>query len=87
MNFHKSKIKPDGSLDKLKLIILVRGDFQNNDMVGDTWDPISSTRMIKYLLADAYKHKTRVHQLDLIGAFLQSNAKHSVFVKLGIRYG
>ena len=29
MDVHKSKIQSDGSLDKLKLIIVVRGDLQN----------------------------------------------------------
>ena len=37
-------------------------------------------------LADAAKHKARVHQLDFIGAFLQAKLKNRVFVKLDIRY-
>ena len=43
-------------------------------------------RTLKYFLADAAKHKTRVHQLDCIGAFLQANVKNRVFVKLDMRY-
>ena len=39
MDVYKSKIQSDGSLDKLKLIIVVRGDFQNKEMIGDTWSP------------------------------------------------
>ena len=39
------------------------------------------------LLADvAAKHKSRVHQLDSIGAFLKAKVKNRVFVKLDIRY-
>ena len=53
-------------------------------MVGDTWSPTASMRTLKYCLADAAKHKTRVHQLDLIGAFLQAKVKNRVFVKLYI---
>ena len=34
MDFYKEKIQSDGSLDKLKLRIVVRGDFQNKEMVG-----------------------------------------------------
>ena len=34
---YKAKIQSDGSLDKLKLRIVVRGDIQNKEMVGDTW--------------------------------------------------
>ena len=37
-------------------------------------------RTLKYLLADASKHKARVHQLYFIGAFLQANVKNRVFV-------
>ena len=43
-------------------------------------------RILKYFLADAAKHKVRVHQLDFIGAFLQANVKNRVFVKLDMRY-
>ena len=36
MDVYKANIQYDGSLDKLKLIIVVRGDLQNKEMVGDT---------------------------------------------------
>ena len=55
-------------------------------MVGDTWSPTSSRRTLNYFLAEAVKHKSRVHQLDFIGAFLQANVKNRVFVKLDMRY-
>ena len=37
MDVYKPKIQSDGSLDKLKLKIVVRGDLQNKETVGDTW--------------------------------------------------
>ena len=43
-------------------------------------------RTLKYFLADAEKHRARVHQLDFIGAFLQAKVKNRVFVKLDMRY-
>ena len=55
-------------------------------MIGDTWSPTASMRTLNYFLADAAKHKTRFHQLDFIGAFLQANVKNRVFVKLDMRY-
>ena len=85
MGVNKSNIQSDGSLEKLKLRIVVRGDLQNKEMVGDTWSPTASMRTLKYFLADAAKHKARVHQLDFIGAFLQAKVKNRVFVKLDIR--
>ena len=43
-------------------------------------------RTLKYLLSDAAKHKSRVHQLDFIGVFLQAKVKNRVFFKLDIMY-
>ena len=50
----------NGSLDKLKLRIVVRGDLQNKEMVGDTRSPTASMMTLKFFLADAAKHKARV---------------------------
>ena len=65
---------------------MVRGDLKNIELVGDTWSPTASIRTLKYFLVDAVEHKSRVHQLDFIGAFLQTKVKNIVFVKLYIRY-
>ena len=86
MDFYKAKIKYDGSLDKIKLRIVVRGDLQNKELVGDTWSPTASMRTSKYFLADATKHKARVYQLDLIGSLLQAKVKNKLIVKLDRRY-
>ena len=80
MDVYKSNIKSDGSIDKLKLRIAVRGDLQNKELVGDTWSPTASMMTLKYLLVDTTKHKARVRQLDFIGSFLKSKAKNRVFV-------
>ena len=37
MDVYKAKIQYDGSLDKIKLIIVVRGDMKNKELVGYTW--------------------------------------------------
>ena len=75
MDVYKAKIKSDGSLDKLKLRILVRGYLRNKELVGVTWSPTASMRTLKYFLADGTKHKARVHQWDFIGLFKE----HSLF--------
>ena len=80
MDVYKAKIQSDGSLDKLKLRIIVRGDLKYKEMVGDTWSPTASMRNLNYFLADAAKHKAIVHQLDFIGAFLQAKVKNRVFL-------
>ena len=82
----QEKIQSDGSIDQVELRIVVRGDLQNKEMVGDNWSPTASMRTFKYFLSDAAKHKARFHQLDFIGAFLKAKLKNRVFVKLDIRY-
>ena len=47
---YKANTQYDGSLDKLKLIIVVRGDVHNKEIIGDAWAPTSSMRTLKYFL-------------------------------------
>ena len=86
MDAHKAKIQSDGSLDKLKLRIVVRRYLNNKELVADTWLPTASMRTLKYFLADPVNHKARVHQLYFIGSFLKAKDKNRVFVKLDSRY-
>ena len=64
----------------------VRRDMKNKELVGDTWSSTASMRTFKYFLADAVKHKARVHQLCFIGGFFQSKVNNRVFLMLDIRY-
>ena len=86
MYVYKGIIQYDGSIDKLKMRIVVIGDLQNKELVRDTWSPTSSMRTLKYFLVDATKHKVIFHQLYFIGAFLQSEFKNRVIVKLDSIY-
>ena len=86
MDVYKAKNQSDGSLDKLKLRIVVRGDLHSKELVGGTGSPTASMRTLNYLLVDVTKHKARFHQLDFIGAFFQAKVKNRVFFKLDIRY-
>ena len=82
----QGNIQSYGSPDKLKLRIVVRGNLQNKEVIGNTWSPTASMRTLKYFLADAAKHRARVHQIDFIGAFLQAKVKNRVFVILNMMY-
>ena len=55
MDVYKARIKSDGSLDKLKLRIVVRGDLQNKDMIIDTWYQTSSIIILESFQADYSK--------------------------------
>ena len=67
MDFYKAKTQSDGSPDKLKLIIVVRRDLQNKEMIGYTWYTTSSISTLKYFIVDYTNHKARVLQLGFIG--------------------
>ena len=56
-------------------------------MIGENWAPTESMRTLKYLSADATNHKSRLHQMDLIGEFLRDNVKQKVFLNWESIYG
>ena len=86
MDVYKAKTRSGGSFDNLKLIIVIRGDLHNKDLIWGTWSPTSSMRTFKSFLADAFSHNTRVYKLVFIGALLQAKSKMMVFVKLDSIY-
>jgi hypothetical protein len=86
METKKVKIKSDGSLDKLKCRIVMKGDLQDS-AIADPWSPTAPFRSLKMFLADAARNIYRVHQLDFVGAFLQANDKGRTFVTLPKVYG
>ena len=45
---YKATIQSDISHNKLKLIIVVRGDLQNKYLIGDTTSPTDCMRTLKY---------------------------------------
>ena len=70
IDVYKEKIQSDGSIEKLKLIILVRGDLQNKEIIGDTWYPTASMSTMKYFLGD----------------FLRINQEYTNCISLGYLY-
>ena len=47
MDVDRANIHSDGSLDKLKLIILVRGDLYNKDLILDVCSSTASMKTLK----------------------------------------
>ena len=83
MDVYKAKIQSDVSLDKLKLRIVVRGDLQNKEMVGDTWSPTAPMRNLTYLLADAAKHKGKSSSFRFHRSVLASQSKEQSLYQVG----
>ena len=51
MDVYKAKIRYNGSIDKIKLRIVVSGDLQNKEMVGDTWSPTAFMSTLKIFIS------------------------------------
>jgi len=87
METFKVKVKSDGSLDKLKARLVVRGDLQDKNITEDKWSPTASFRSLKMFLGHASRIKARVKQLDFVGAFLQAKMRTRMFVTIPKIYG
>ena len=66
IDVYKENIISDGSLEKLKVIIVVRGNIKNKDLIRNTLSPTSSIRSLKHFLSYDVKNNARVHQMDLL---------------------
>jgi hypothetical protein len=71
METNKVKITSDRSLDKLKCRIVVMGDLE--DTMEYYWIPTAPFRSLIMFLSDTARIRCRVHQLGVVGAFLQAN--------------
>ena len=60
MSVYKAKIQSHGIIYKLKLINVVRGDFNKYEMIRDTCSPTASIRTLNYFLLVTSNNKTRV---------------------------
>jgi len=83
MDLNVVKLRSDGTLDKLKNRLVVRGDMQKN-LDEDKWSPTASFRALKLFLAHAARLKVRV---DFVGAFLQAKVRSRIFVTIPAIYG
>ena len=51
-------------------------------MIGEAWYPTAPISTLKYFLAYASKHKSILHQLDLVGELLQANVKQRCTIQV-----
>ena len=78
----KTKINADGSLNKLKTRIVVRGDLQKLRPGENTWSPTASMRLLKTFVASAAQQGKEIKQVDFIAAYIQAKVRERVFVRL-----
>ena len=68
------KLNPDGTIEKLKTRIALRGDMMSGPTnANEAWCPIAGFRALKMFLAFAAMIKARIYQLDYVAAFLQAD--------------
>jgi Reverse transcriptase (RNA-dependent DNA polymerase) len=82
----RTKIKANGTVDKLKVRIAIRGDLDRDALDEDNSAPLATFRLLKVFLAEAARLKRRVYQADFIGAYLQAKMDRLVYVILPKEY-
>ena len=79
----RTKLDAAGLIDKLKCRICLRGDLMRGLFFEpDTWCAIAGHKALRMFLAAAVHYRSRVWQLDYVGAFLQANPIDRKFTSL-----
>mmetsp|Transcript_31482 Transcript_31482/g.102270 ORF Transcript_31482/g.102270 Transcript_31482/m.102270 type:complete len:687 (-) Transcript_31482:101-2161(-) len=79
----KVKRKADGSFDRVKARLVVRGFMQRIGLDFYTsYSPMATLASCRLVLAAAVKHKVKCHQIDIPNAFIQGNAERDMFINL-----
>ena len=78
----KRKFKPDGSLDKFKARLVVKGFRQKKDIdYFDTFSPVARIVTIRTLFAIASIYNLVIHQMDVKTAFLNGVLEEEIYIK------
>eukprot|EP00253_Pinus_taeda_P031834 PITA_31834 len=78
---YKPKINVDGSIEKLKARLVVKGYSQQEGIDFDeTFSLVAKLNTIRMLISLATKHKWQLHQLDVKSAFLNGDLKEEIYL-------
>ena len=81
--FLKKKLKPDGSIDKIKARIVAGGHRQNITLYPDNSSPTVNISNVFIEAAIAHKKQLIVTSLDIGSAYLNAKMKKKVVMKIG----
>lgn len=78
---YKTKLKPNGDADKLKVKLVANGNHQEKGLdYLETFSPVVRTATIRIVLNIAVSKKWNIKQLDVSNAFLHGELKEPVYM-------
>ena len=78
----KKKIKVDGSIDKYKARLVIKGYRQREGVnLFDTYYPITRITSIRMLLAFEAINNLEIHQMDVRTTFLNGDLEEEIYMQ------
>jgi Reverse transcriptase (RNA-dependent DNA polymerase) len=80
---HKTKLRSDGKVDKVKVRAAIHGDLDTSGPKDeDNSAPLATFCTLKVFLAEAARQQRHVYQADYVGAYLQAKMDRVIYVTL-----
>ena len=78
----KKKMKADGSIDKYKVRLVIKGYKQKEGLdYFDTYSPVTRISFIRMLIDIVAIHNLEIHQMDLKTAFLNGDFDEEIYME------
>ena len=78
----KKKMKADGSIDKYKVKLVIKGYKQKEGLdYFDTYSPVTRISSIRMLIAIAVIHNLEIHQMDVKTVFLNGDLDEEIYME------
>ena len=76
------KMKPDGTIDKYKARLVVKGYRQKEGLdLFDTYSPVTRITSIRMLIALVAVHDFKIHQMDVKTTFLNGELEEEIYME------